>query len=247
MTVAHPAARPTNPTKGRADSVFFPAMALGMAAVVFTGFAPSWFLRGYIQPSFPLEPLSPLMVIHGTAFTLWVLLFITQTSLVAANRRDIHRKLGWWGLGLAVAMVILGWMAAVASLRSGVTPLPSIPPAAFFAVPVGSLVTFAPLVLLGILNRKRADHHKRYMLMTMVTVLIPAAARIFLTSGAPPILAAYAVADIFVLALFAYDFFQRGKVHRATWIASAILIASEPGRLIIGQTHWWQAFARLFA
>jgi hypothetical protein len=166
---------------------------------------------------------------------------------VAANRRDIHRKLGWWGAGLAVAMVILGWMAAVDSLRRGLTPLPSIPPAAFFAVPVGSLLTFAPLVLLGILNRKRADYHKRYMLMTMVAVLIPAAARIFLTSGVPPILAAYAVADIFVVALFAYDFFQRGKILRATWIASAILIALEPGRLIVGQTHWWQAFAKLFA
>jgi hypothetical protein len=242
MTVAQHAARPA-----RTDSIFFPAMALVMAAVVFTGFAPSWFLRGYIQPSYPLEPLSPLLIIHGTAFTLWVVLFIAQTSLVAANRRDIHRKLGWWGAGLAVVMLLLGWMAAVHSLRSGLTPLPSITPAAFFAVPVGSLVTFAPLVVLGILNRKRADHHKRYMLMTMITVLTPAAARIFLNSSVPPLLAAYAVANIFVLALFAYDFFQRGKICKATWIASAILIAAEPGRMIIGQTRWWQAFASLFA
>ncbi len=36
-----------------------------------------------------------------------MMLFITQTGLVAANRRDIHRKLGWWGAGLAVAMLIL--------------------------------------------------------------------------------------------------------------------------------------------
>ena len=87
MTVAQHAARQTDPTKVRTDSIFFPAMALAMAAVVFTGFAPSWFLRGYIQPSYPLEPLSPLLIIHGTAFTLWVVLFIAQTSLVAANRR----------------------------------------------------------------------------------------------------------------------------------------------------------------
>jgi cytochrome bd-type quinol oxidase subunit 1 len=85
------------------------------------------------------------------------------------------------------------------------------------------------------------------MLMTMITVLTPAAARIFLSSSVPPLLAAYAVANIFVLALFAYDFFQRGKICKATWIASAILIAAEPGRMIVGQTHWWQAFASLFA
>jgi FtsH-binding integral membrane protein len=239
MTVASNAARPA-----RADSIFFPGIAFAMAALVFVGFAPSWFLRAYFPQS---AALSPLIVIHGAVFTLWVLLFIVQTSLIAANRRDIHRKLGWWGVGLAVAMVVLGWMAAVNSLRHGVTPLPGIPPAAFFAVPVGSLVAFMPLVLLGILNRKRSDYHKRYLLMSMITVLIPAAARIFLGSKIPPILAAYAVADIFVLALLAYDSVKLGKVHRATWTGSAILIASEPGRLMIGQTHWWQSFASLFA
>jgi len=238
MTVAHQAARPA-----RADSIFFPGMALALAAVVFTGFAPSWFLRGYIRPSIPLEPLSPLIMVHGTAFTLWVALFIAQTSLVAANRRDIHRKLGWWGAGLAIAMLILGWTAALNSLRHGFTPLPSISPAAFFAVPAISLAVFAPLVLLGVLNRKRPAAHKRYMLMSTISLLLPAVARIFLPTHIPPLLAGFAVADIFVLAMLVYDFVQLGKVHRATWVGTAILIASEPGRIMLSQTQWWQAFA----
>ena len=166
MTVAQHAARPA-----RADSVFFSGMALAMAAVVFAGFAPTWFLRFYFQPP---EALSLLRVVHGTAFTLWVVLFIAQTSLVAANRRDIHRKLGWWGAGLAVVMLVLGWMAAVDSLRQGVTPVPGVSPAAFFVIPVSSLVVFAPLVLLGIMNRKRPDQHKRYMLMSTNVLLVPA-------------------------------------------------------------------------
>jgi len=240
MTVAQHVARPA-----RADSIFFPAMALAMMAVVFIGFAPSWFLRSYIPTPIPLAPLSPLIIAHGTAFTLWIVLFITQTSLVAANRRDIHRKLGWWGAGLAVAMLVLGWMAAVDSLRRGTTPLPGIPPAAFFAVPIGGLVGFAPLVLLGVLNRKRMDHHKRYMLLSSAGLLIPAAARIPLWyfPGVPPLLFGFAAADVFLLALAGYDYFQRGKIHPATWIGGAIIIASEPGRILIGQTQWWQAFA----
>src|SRR5436305_11750909 len=134
MTVAQHTARPA-----RTDSTFFPAMAWAMMAVVFAGFAPSWFLRSYIPAPMPLAPLSPLIIVHGAAFTLWMALFITQTSLVAANRRDIHRKLGWWGAGLAVALLVLGWMAAVNSLRRGVAPVPGISPAIFFAVPIGSL------------------------------------------------------------------------------------------------------------
>ncbi len=64
MTVASNAARPA-----RADSIFFPGMALAMAAVVLVGFAPTWFLRGYVHSPIPLAPLSPLIIIHGTAFT----------------------------------------------------------------------------------------------------------------------------------------------------------------------------------
>jgi len=235
MTVAHQAARPA-----RADSIFFSGMALAMAAVIFIGFAPTWFLRFYFQPP---DALSPLRTIHGIAFTLWVVLFITQTSLVAANRRDIHRKLGLWAAGLAMAMLILGWMAAVDTLRKGIVPVPGISPATFFAVPVGSLLAFAPLVLLGVLNRKRPEYHKRYMLMSMTVLLVPAAARIFLHTHYPPLLAAFAVANLFLLAMLAYDFFQRGKVNRATLIGAAILIGSEAGRPLIGGTDWWQAFA----
>jgi FtsH-binding integral membrane protein len=235
MTVASNAARPA-----RADSMFFSGMALAMAAVVFTGFAPTWFLRFYFQPP---EPLSQLRVIHGVAFTLWVLLFIAQTSLVAANRRDIHRKLGWWGAGLAIVMLVLGWMAAMDSLRRGATPVPGLSPASFFVVPTSALALFALFVLLGILNRKRPDHHKRYMLMSMNVLLVPAVARIFLQTKIPALLAGFAVSDVFLLVLMAYDYHLRGRVNRATWIAAAILIASEPGRVIIGQTHWWQAFA----
>jgi len=240
MTVASNVARPV-----RADSIFFPAMAWAMMAVVFTGFAPSWFLRGYIPTPIPMAPLSPLTIVHGTVFTLWMLLFITQTSLVAANRRDIHRKLGWWGAGLAVAMLVLGCMAALDSLRHGATPVPGISPATFFAVPIGSLATFVPIVLLGVLNRKRADYHKRYMLISIMVVLIPAAARIPLWyfPQIMPLLFSFAVGDIFLLALVGYDFYRRGKLHPATLIGGGILIALEPGRMLIGQSQWWQAFA----
>ena len=240
MTVVQNAARPARP-----DSIFFPAMAWAMMAVVFAGFAPSWFLRGYIPIPEPLEPLSPLAIVHGAAFTLWMILFITQTSLVSANRRDIHRKLGWWATGLAVVLVALSWMLAVNSLRLGSSPVPGIPPASFFAVPIGSLATFVPLVVLGVLNRKRAEQHKRYMLISIMAALIPATARIprWYFPHVTPLLFGFAVADIFLLALVGYDFYRRGKIHPATLIGGGILVVLEPGRMLIGHAHWWQAFA----
>jgi len=74
-----PRARPK-----RSDSVFFPLMAIAMALVVFVGFAPTYYLR----EQFNGPPLNLLRMVHGAAFTGWIALLVTQTGLIAANRRD---------------------------------------------------------------------------------------------------------------------------------------------------------------
>src|SRR5437016_2208601 len=89
------------PRESRLDRYFFP------------GFARSYFLAGMFKAPLP----NWLIHLHGAAFTSWILLLITQTSLVAANRVDVHRKLGLVGFGLACLMVILGTLAVTDSLR----------------------------------------------------------------------------------------------------------------------------------
>ena len=55
----------------------------------------AFYLRG-IVPSYPRpNPTLPLgVIVHGSLFTLWMLVFVAQTQLVSAGRRDIHMKLG---------------------------------------------------------------------------------------------------------------------------------------------------------
>ena len=101
------------PRESRLDRYFFPGFALLMLATVFLGFARSYFLAGMFKAPLP----NWLIHLHGAAFTSWILLLITQTSLVAANRVDVHRKLGLVGFGLVCLMVILGTLAATDSLR----------------------------------------------------------------------------------------------------------------------------------
>src|SRR5689334_9066629 len=101
------------PRAKRSDSVFFPLMAITMALIVFAGFAPTY----YLKYQFNGPPLDLLKMIHGAAFTGWIVLLITQTGLIAGNRRDLHRKLGVAGTGLAVVMVVLGTLLAIDALR----------------------------------------------------------------------------------------------------------------------------------
>jgi hypothetical protein len=231
-----PRARPR-----RSDSVFFPLMAIAMALVVFAGFAPTY----YLKYQFNGPPLSLLKMIHGAAFTGWIALLITQTGLIASNRRDIHRKLGVAGAGLAGLMVVLGTMLAIDALRRGFAP-PGAPvsPAAFFAVPMGDMAAFITMVSLGVINRKRMDYHKRYMLLATAAIIDAAVARIPLAivqRAALPM--AFLVSDLFILAVVLYDLATKRRVHPATIWSGVILIGSQALRMWIGGTQIWHDFA----
>ena len=101
------------------DRRFFTGMAIAAALTVFVGFAPTYYLRGLSEA----RPLSPLVHLHGIVSTAWILLFLTQTSLVAARRTDLHRRLGIAGVVLAVSVLVIGFVTAVTAARNGVTRL----------------------------------------------------------------------------------------------------------------------------
>ena len=121
-------------------------MAVAALLTVFTGFAPSYYLGAF----FEARPLSTLVHLHGILFTSWILLFLTQTSLIAARRTDLHRRLGVAGGVLAVLMLVVGYLTAVEAARRGVTPPGGPPPLVFLSVPLGTLVVFAILVGAGL-------------------------------------------------------------------------------------------------
>ena len=97
----------------RLENLFFSGMAVLILGTVFLGFARSYYLAGVFK-----APLPNLIVhIHGAVFSSWILLLIAQTSLVAAGRTDLHRRLGLLGFALACVVVILGLLAATRMSR----------------------------------------------------------------------------------------------------------------------------------
>jgi hypothetical protein len=228
------------PRQTRSDSIFFPTMAIIMALVVFAGFAPTY----YLKYQFNGPPLSVLKMVHGAAFTAWIALLITQTGLVAGNRRDIHRKLGVAGACLAALVVALGTMLAIDALRRGFVPPGAPSAAAFFAVPMGDMAAFTTLAGLGVLNRKRMDYHKRYMLMATAAIIDAAVARFplgVIQQGGLPVV--FLVSDLFVVAMALYDLAAKRRMHPATLWSGAILVGSQILRLWIGGTQFWHDFA----
>jgi hypothetical protein len=79
----------------RYDHPFFLAMAVLILVTVFAGFARSYYFAGIFRAPLP----STIIHVHGAVFSCWILLLITQTSLVSAGRVDVHRRLGCRGFG----------------------------------------------------------------------------------------------------------------------------------------------------
>src|SRR5689334_25389644 len=85
---------------------FYVGMALAMLVTVLVGFSRSFFLRP-LFPDWP-APSETIFYVHGAVFTAWILLLVAQTSMVAGGRTDVHRRIGPFGVALALAMVVLG-------------------------------------------------------------------------------------------------------------------------------------------
>jgi len=220
----------------RFEHLFFSGMALVILAVVFRGFARTYFLAGVFRAPLP----SILVHIHGAAFTCWILLLVTQTSLVSAGRVDIHRRLGVAGFLLACAMVVLGILTATGALARGVA-LPGMDAKTFYAVPVLNMLLFATLIFFAFRARFQSAAHKRIILIA--TIALTSAAFTRWPSAHLNAQVAFLFTYILLLCLVAYDLWSLRRIHRATAWAGAFLIFVAQMSLIIGGTAAWHAFA----
>jgi len=237
-------ARPAAPAKivhtapgRRFDHVFFSAMALLMLATVFVGFARTYYLAGVFHAPLP----SVIIHLHGAAFSCWILLLVTQTSLVSAGRVDIHRRLGVAGFLLACVMVVLGVLAATDTLMRHGGP-PGRDPQAFYIVPLTDMVVFGTLIFFAFRDRSDSAAHKRLILVATIGLTIAAIARWPFLGQRNPVKSAL-VSYIFLLMLVGYDLWSTRKVHRATIWAGVFLVAVQQIRIPIGKTAAWHSFA----
>jgi len=219
--------------------VFFTGMALAILITVFAGFSRTYFLRPYFTPG----PLIPLLHLHGLVFSSWIVLFITQTSLIAAKRVRLHMTLGIAGGVIASLMIIVGTVTAIIRAK-GPSPIPGVNALTFLTIPLGDMLVFAILVSLAFYFRRRVDVHKRLMLLATIGILPAAVARLpfaFIQQYGP--LAFFGLSDLFIVPCIIFDFITRGRPHRATMLGGALIILSHPLRMLLGTTNAWLAFA----
>jgi hypothetical protein len=211
---------------------FYAGMALACAVTVFSGFAPTFYLR-----SSSLPPLAPSVIAHGVAMTGWVLLFLAQSLLAAAGRIRWHRWLGAAGAVLAVIIVASGVPLALSGARRGIFAGDSL---AFLLVILVDLLMFSVFTAAGLYSRRRKGCHRTFMLLAMISLLPPAIFRWPIAGAYPAIIPA--VVLIFVAVVVAHDW--RSEHSRAASLWGGLgLTLSIPLRFALAQSAAWHTVA----
>lgn len=235
------------PSKAQREHRFFLTMAAVILLLTLIGFAPSYYLRTIVPPSRPMEPLNPLVHLHGVVFSAWVVLFMVQAGLISAGKRHIHRQLGMFGMILVAMMIPLAIAVGIAGIDRPLTAPPGIDPLSWAALPLLDAPVFGGLIIAALAMRHRPDVHKRLMLVAMINMVQPSAGRLLgmlhLPGEAVGPLSGLAVLVLLTI-LLVRDRLVTRRFHPATVIGSAIVFA----RIVITPMVWstgpWLSFAR---
>ncbi len=215
------------------DHVFYSAMAWAIGAAMFYGFATTYYLKEF----FGTPPLPRIVHVHAVIFTAWVAFFILQASLPGSGRTALHRKTGIAGAALAVAMIVSGFLTAVAVARLGHSDgALSQDPVESLVINLLSLPVFLVFLVTALCYTRRPEVHKRLMLLAQIALLGAAVGRWPIFEGKP------AAAPGLVLMAFAlagplYDLVSRRRVHPVyVWGVGFHLLMSPPLRFVLART-----------
>jgi hypothetical protein len=222
-------------------------MAIVMLFTALVGFSRTYFLglmSGHATTITGRVPNTTVHV-HALLFMSWLVLFIVQTSLIATHRVKVHRKLGYFGVALAAAMIVVGGRTAVEAARLGAVPRGN-DPWSFTAIPFGDITTFAVFFLGAVLWRNDKDKHKRLMILASTCLMSAALVRWPGVLRVGP-LASYGLTLLFPIAAAVYDRWSRGRVHPVYWWGLALIVLGIPVRvLLLGSPAWQHAMQSLF-
>ena len=227
--------QPTQQLKLFLARYFYLCMSLVLAGLVLWGFS-----RTVDANLFHANPPRPLLLwMHGTAFSTWILFFITQSALVRVRKVSVHRFLGWFGAGLASAMVVLGSRVAVVMTRFDVDVLHQKGVESFLSVPFSDMLIFGVCVGLAIYWRTKPDYHRRLIFIASCELMDAAIGRFDFWYNHSLF---YAGLDCLILLGILRDWIVDGRVHKVYRYALPAMIVLQGLSIYAWRVNppWWQ-------
>jgi hypothetical protein len=219
----------------RASAFYFFALLLLAVA----GFWPSYIRPKRFEADWHVH-------LHGVAMFLWMLMLVTQATLMRAGARGAHRALGKASFVLVPVIVVSTLLLAHYRMRSGLNKELIY----FFCVQLSLLAAFLIAYGGAILNRRTPAVHMRFMACTALALVDPILARLlYIHFGIePPLLQliTYGAVDLVLVALIIHDRIERhyAAVYQGMLV---VFVATQLPTFLVTQTPWWLSFTKAFA
>jgi hypothetical protein len=170
-----------------------------------------------------------------------MVLLLAQTTLVLAGRVDLHRKLGWVGVGYAAFALAVGLLIAADgfSARMALGDVRSAHRFLLIPGPIVDMTLFAGFFGAAIIYRKKPQIHKRLIVVSAIILAGPGLGRLPFATTIP--LAITVALAPFLLAM-AFDVVTRRRVHPVYVIGIGIDVLSF-ARAFVGESDAWINFS----
>ena len=184
-----------------------------MLAVAIGGFWPQYFAA--VTGRAPAATAQFWLIhVHAALFTIWLLLYISQASLIMTGHARVHLRMGPWlaAYGFAIAAVGL-YTAGLLANRLGVRENDFEAAAQFVFFPVIDMVYFAGFLAAAVAYRKRPDLHKRAMFVATFSIAVVGLGRLVGRTGFESALLWQPLNLAPLLIAIAYDLFVCRKFY----------------------------------
>jgi hypothetical protein len=208
-------------SSGLLVNYFYFLMSLLIAAVVVYGFSQQLDTR-FLHPPHP-KPF--LLSIHASIFSAWVVFYIVQSSLVRTGNVRTHRKVGWFGVALGIAIPIIGTITAVTMRRFDLLDPELARRAPLLRTALLDLTSFTIPFALAIYWRSKPEFHRRLMLMA--SCALTAAAFVRFPAAFHPWPWYYLGVDLLVLLGVLRDLAVNRRVHPVYVVGLPALILAQ--------------------
>jgi hypothetical protein len=219
---------------------YYFVFAVIIAVLVIAGFAPR--LDEHLLHS-PIA-LPSILYVHAAVFMGWIILFMVQSALIAAEHVNLHRKVGVLGFVLGVTLAITGVATVIvmAKFRDRHGHSDGAP---FLVLSLNDMLQYSAFFGLAIYWRRKSQFHRRLLFLATCALTGPAFRR--LIPNVSPDQWIYVGIDVLMLVGLAGDWIVNKRLHPVylygfpaalfgQWFAMYLDLSGSPVWLEIG--HW---------
>ena len=257
QTISHPANALVNNAKHRGglfQDYFYLVMSLIIAAIVVYGFSQTA-KEKFIHPAIA-RPV--VLYIHAAVFSGWVLFFIFQSALVRKGMVQWHRRIGWIGVALGTATLVVGVETAITMGRFNIFHFHPRYPEGGLLISFFDISAFTIPFALAIYWRKNPEFHRRLQLMATCALTAAAFGRfprpfIIGPNHSPAArgfliwVALYAGVDLLISMAMLRDLVVSRRIHPTYLYGLPAFVLCQAGMLYTLMHHsaWWLKTASL--